>query len=127
LTYADRGLSLVVDLGQWWFAETGLPLPLGANGVRRDLGPDTMRALDLLLHDSIDYGLTNRDEALDYAMHHGRDLDRPRADRFVGMYVNDWTLEFGPRGREAVKELLDRGHACGVIPVQVTPQFVDDL
>ncbi|MDX1961709.1 MAG: MqnA/MqnD/SBP family protein [Pirellulales bacterium] len=125
LTYADDGLQLAVDLGVWWQAETGLPLPLGANGIRRDLGLPTMIAVTKLLKQSIEYGLKNRAEALDYAIQWGRDLDRPRADKFVGMYVNDWTLDFGTRGREAIRVLLDRGFTEGVIPQRVTPEFVD--
>jgi 1,4-dihydroxy-6-naphthoate synthase len=116
---------LCVDTGQWWFDQTGLPLPLGANAIRKDLGPDVMRDVNRLLRQSIRYGLEHRDEALDYALRYGRDLDRGQADRFVGMYVNDWTLDFGPRGREAVAELLARGHAAGVIPRQVRPEFID--
>jgi len=124
LTYAESGLKLVVDLGQWWFGETGLPLPLGANAIRKDLGPAAIRDVHELLLASIRYGLEHRQEALDYALAFGRDLDRAKADRFVGMYVNDWTLDFGPRGRQAVAELLARGHAAGVIPNLVEPEFV---
>ena len=124
LTYGDRGLKLVVDLGQWWMAETGLPLPLGANALRKDLGAETIRDVNRLLRQSIQYGLEHRDEALAYALQYGRDLDHERADRFVGMYVNDWTLDFGPRGREAVRQLLARGHAAGVLPKLVEPEFV---
>jgi 1,4-dihydroxy-6-naphthoate synthase len=123
LTYGDRNLELVVDLGVWWKDETGLPLPLGANGVRKDLGPQTIRDVNRLLRASIQYALEHRDEALDYAQWYGRDLDRDRADEFVGMYVNDWTLDFGPRGREAVRQLLSRGHAADVIPHAVEPEF----
>jgi 1,4-dihydroxy-6-naphthoate synthase len=125
LTYGDRGLKLAVDLGQWWFEKTGLPLPLGANAIRRDLGPAVIRDVNRLLKASIQYGLAHRQEALEYALQYGRDLDRSRADRFVGMYVNDWTLDFGPRGREAVRQLLAHGHAAGVIPNVVEPEFVD--
>jgi 1,4-dihydroxy-6-naphthoate synthase len=125
LTYADRGLRLAVDLGQWWHEATALPLPLGANAIRRDLGPDVIRDVNRLLKESIRYGLAHRDEALDYALQFGRDLDRQRADRFVGMYVNDWTLDFGPRGREAVRRLLRDGHRAGVIRHEVEPEFVD--
>jgi 1,4-dihydroxy-6-naphthoate synthase len=125
LTYADRRLKLVVDTGRWWLDETGLPLPLGANAIRKDLGTDTMQAVNRLLQESIRYGLAHRDEALDYALRYGRDLDRHQADAFVGMYVNDWTLDFGPRGRQAVSELLARGHAAGVIPHLVRPEFID--
>ena len=116
LTYSDSGLQQIVDLGQWWQAETGLPLPLGANAIRKDLGEEAMHAVTRLLRGSIEYGLDHRGEALAYALQFGRDLDRGQADRFVGMYVNDWTLDFGPIGRQAVAELLHRGHAAGVIP-----------
>jgi 1,4-dihydroxy-6-naphthoate synthase len=126
LTYADRGLSLVVDLGQWWQQTTGLPLPLGANAIRKDLGEPVIRDVNRLLKQSIEYGLEHRREALEYALQYGRDLDHARADRFVGMYVNDWTLDFGPRGREAVQQLLARGHAAGVIPQHIEPEFVEE-
>ncbi|HEX7379916.1 MAG TPA: MqnA/MqnD/SBP family protein [Pirellulales bacterium] len=127
LTYGDRGLRLIVDTGRWWHEETGLPLPLGANGVRKDLGTKVIGDVTRLLKQSIQYGLEHRDEALSYALQYGRDLDRSRADEFVGMYVNDWTLDFGSRGREAVRQLLARGHAAGVIPRAVEPEFVDML
>jgi 1,4-dihydroxy-6-naphthoate synthase len=125
LTYADHGLQLVLDTGRWWFDQTGLPLPLGANAVRKDLGAETIRDVTRLLRESIRYGLDHRDEALDYALGFGRGLDRGKADEFVAMYVNPWTLDFGPRGRQAVAQLLARGHAAGVIPKLVVPQFVD--
>lgn len=124
LTYGDRGLKLAVDLGEWWHEKTGLPLPLGANAIRKDLGPDVIREVNRLLYESIKYGLEHRQEALDYALQYGRDLDQARADRFVGMYVNDWTLDFGPRGREAVRCLLAEGHSAGIIPQAVEPEFV---
>jgi 5,8-dihydroxy-2-naphthoate synthase len=124
LTFADRGLALVVDLGKWWYDQTHLPLPLGANGIRKDLGPSVIRDVNRLLRQSIEYGFAHRDEALDYALRYGRDLDRAKADQFVGMYVNDWTLDFGPRGREAVRRLLAEGHRAGVIPTLVEPEFV---
>lgn len=124
LTYRDQGLHLVVDLGCWWHDETGLPLPLGGNAIRRDLGPTAMREVTDLLQQSIRYGLEHRDEALAHAEQYGRDLDRPRTDRFVGMYVNDWTLDFGPRGREAVATLLDRAWRSGIIPEPVKIEFV---
>jgi 1,4-dihydroxy-6-naphthoate synthase len=124
LTYGDQDLRLVIDLGQWWMRETGLPLPLGANGVRRDLGVDAMRDINRLLQESIRYGLAHRPEALAYAQQFGRGLDTAKADTFVGMYVNDWTLDFGDRGRQAVRELLARGHAAGIIPMLVEPEFV---
>ncbi len=126
LTYADQGLQLIVDLGKWWRKETGLPLPLGANAIRKDLGAEAIRDVNRLLKQSIQYGLEHRAEALDYALQYGRDLDRAKADKFVGMYVNDWTLDFGPTGRKAVAELLARGYAAGVIPTKITPEFVDD-
>lgn len=125
LTYSDHEQKLIVDLGKWWMDETGLPLPLGANAIRKDLGPDHIKEVNRLLYESIDYGLKHRDEALDYALQFGRDLDRGKADEFVGMYVNDWTLDFGERGREAVALLLKRGYEAGVIPHLVVPEFVD--
>ncbi len=123
LTYGDRKLHLVVDLGKWWRDETGLPLPLGANGIRKDLGPRTIAEVNALLRQSIDYALAHREEALDYAAKWGRDLDRARADKFVGMYVNQWTLDFSAKGREAVRLFLERGHQAGVIPRLVVPEF----
>jgi 1,4-dihydroxy-6-naphthoate synthase len=126
LTYADRGLTLIVDTGRWWLDTTGLPLPLGANAIRKDLGPQVIHDVNRLLKQSIEYGLAHRQEALEYALRYGRDLDRAKADRFVGMYVNDWTLDFGQRGREAVRTLLARGHAAGVIPKAIVPEFVED-
>jgi 1,4-dihydroxy-6-naphthoate synthase len=125
LTYARQDLELLVDLGQWWHAATGLPLPLGVNAVRRDLGPQVMAEVQRLLLASIEYGLSHRDEALGYALGFGRGLDRADADRFVGMYVNRWTLDLGPVGRRAVAELLARGHAAGAIPRLVVPEFVE--
>ena len=125
LTYTDQKLELIVDTGQWWHEQTGLPLPLGANGIRKDLGPGTIAEVQRLFKASIEYGLAHREDALDYALGFGRGLDRTKADQFVGMYVNDWTLDFGPRGRQAVTELLARGYAAGVIPKHVTPEFAD--
>ena len=125
LTYARQNLALVADMGQWWFDQTGLPLPLGGNAIRSDLGPETIADVQRLLRASIQYGLEHRDEALAYALSYGRGLDHGLADRFVGMYVNDWTLDFGPRGREAVAQLLARGHAAGVIPKLVVPEFAE--
>ncbi len=124
LTYADQSLHCLVDLGQWWHQQTGLPLPLGANAIRRDLGETVIKEVTDLLLRSIRYALDHRDAALEYALQFGRDLDRARADRFVGMYVNDWTLDFGPTGRRAVAELLRRGHEAGIIPRLVEPEFV---
>lgn len=126
LTYGDRQLSLIVDLGVWWQRETGLPLPLGGNVIRRDLGADAVRQVNRLLRQSIQYALENRDEALQYALRYGRDLDRAKADQFVGMYVNQWTLDYGPRGRRAIQELLGRGHAAGIIARPVAPEFTDE-
>jgi len=126
LTYARENLQLIVDLGQWWFDQTDLPLPLGANAIRKDLGPKVISHVHRLLRESIEYGLSHRQEALDYALQFGRGLDRGTADRFVGMYVNDWTLDFGDRGREAVRQLLARGHQARVVPQRIVPQFVTD-
>lgn len=125
LTYQDQGLCRIVDLGEWWYQETKLPLPLGANGLRKDLGPKVAHDVNRLLHESIQYGLEHRQPALDYALQFGRGLDHGKADKFVGMYVNDWTLDFGPRGREAVALLLRRGYEAGVIPQLVVPEFID--
>src|SRR5947209_19417002 len=124
LTFQNQGLHLVVDLGVWWQERTGLPLPLGGNVVRRDLGADTIRRISRLLKESIQYGLAHREDALDYALRYARDMDRGLADRFVGMYVNDWTLDYGPRGRAAVARLLDEAHRAGVIPKPVQVEFV---
>jgi 1,4-dihydroxy-6-naphthoate synthase len=125
LTYQDQGLHLIVDLGKWWMAETGYPLPLGANGIRKDLGSDNIREINRLLRESIVHGLKHRQTALDYALGFGRGLDRGKADQFVGMYVNDWTVDFGQRGREAVALLLKRGYEAGIIDRLVVPEFVD--
>jgi 1,4-dihydroxy-6-naphthoate synthase len=125
LTFQNQGLHLVVDLGVWWQEKTGLPLPLGGNVVRRDLGPELMQRISRLLKESIRYSLDHRDAALDYALKYARDMDKGLADRFVGMYVNDWTLDYGPRGREAVRRLLDEGHKAGIIPSPVAVDFVE--
>ena len=124
LTYGNQGLQLIVDLGQWWMEETGLPLPLGANAIRRDLGHPAMEEVTALLKQSIEYGLEHRQDALDHALQYGRDLDRGQADKFVGMYVNDWTLDFGDRGRESVELLLRRGYEAGLIPHAVDLEFI---
>ena len=123
LTYGGLGLQLVVDLGVWW-SETrdGLPLPLGGNVVRKDLGP-LVPTLTRVIKDSIEYGLDHRKEALDYAMDFGRGLDRPLADRFVGMYVNDLTRDYGDRGRQAIERFLAEGSAAGLIP-ELQVEFV---
>ncbi len=123
LTYAEQDLELIVDLGSWWHEQTGLPLPLGANAIRKDLGAETIHEVERLLQESIRYGLEHREAALDYAQSYGRGLDRSKADQFVGMYVNHWTLDFGPTGRKAVTCLLERGYEAGVIPRLVVPEF----
>ena len=125
LTFGDRGLHLVADMGEWWFEETGLPLPLGGNVVRKDLGPQLTRQISRHLKASIAYGLEHRTGALDHAMQFARGLERSRADTFVGMYVNDWTLDYGPRGREAVRRFLERGFGAGLIPTRPNVEFVD--
>jgi 1,4-dihydroxy-6-naphthoate synthase len=125
LTYADQRLELVVDTGQWWFDQTGLPLPLGANGIRKDLGAEAVGDVHRLLLESIAYGLQHREEALSHAMSFGRGLSRAKADQFVEMYVNQWTLNFGPVGRQAVARLLAEGHKAGVIPSLVVPEFIE--
>jgi 1,4-dihydroxy-6-naphthoate synthase len=124
LTYAAEGLKKVVDLGEWWLLETGLPLPLGANVARRDLGADTLFELSDVLRDSIQAGLDNRDEAMEYALRFGRGLDTELADRFVGMYVNELTCDYGEEGRQAVRELLARAEALGTYEQPVRVEFV---
>jgi 5,8-dihydroxy-2-naphthoate synthase len=126
LTFADRGLHLVADMGEWWFTETGLPLPLGGNVIRKDLGENLTKEISRHLRASIAYGLKHRARALDHAMQFARGLERDRADTFVGMYVNDWTLDYGDRGRQAVRLFLDRGHEAGLIPKRVRVEFVED-
>jgi len=124
LTYGAIGLQKVVDLGEWWLAETGLPLPLGVNVARRDLGPNVLGELSAILGESIDAGLSNRKEAMDYAVRFGRGLRPELADRFVGMYVNDLTRDYGEDGRDAVAELLKRGEAAGAFTAPVQVDFV---
>ena len=126
LTFADRGLHLVADMGEWWFTETGLPLPLGGNVIRKDLGETLTRDISRHLRASIAYGLQHRAGALDHAMQYARGLERNRADTFVGMYVNDWTLDYGDRGRKAVRDFLRRGYEAGFIPKAVKVEFVED-
>lgn len=126
LTYAADGFTLVQDMGEWWFSETGLPLPLGGNVVRKDLGPDLTKKISRHLRASIAYALSHREAALDHAMSFARGLERDKADTFVGMYVNDWTLDYGDRGRKAVRLLLERGVAAGIIPKAVKVEFVAD-
>jgi 1,4-dihydroxy-6-naphthoate synthase len=126
LTYADEGLQKVVDLGEWWADRTGgLPLPLGGNVIRRDLGMETMRRVSRLLHDSIAYALAHRAEAIEYAQQFGRGLDRAKTDRFVGMYVNDLTLDYGDRGRAAVRRLMEEAWENRLIPRAVPVEFVE--
>lgn len=127
LTFQEQGLRAVVDLGAWWKEETGLPLPLGGNGIRRDIDEGLKRRLCRLLTQSIEYGLDNRQEALSYAIRYARGLedDLERSDRFVGMYVNDWTRGYGETGRKAVQLLLDRGHEAGILPQRIQAEFIE--
>lgn len=124
LTYGDQGLKLVVDLGEWWHEQTGLPLPLGANAIRKDLGQEVMEEVTEYLKQSIVYGLEHRREALDHAAKYGRDLDDDKADKFVGMYVNDYTIDFGEKGRKAVALMLQKGYEQGIIPDPVDVEFI---
>jgi 1,4-dihydroxy-6-naphthoate synthase len=124
LYYGDRGLHKVLDLGQWWYDQTGLPLPLGGNVVRKDLGEALVLKIAKLLKESIRYALEHREEALGYALKYARGLDPKLADRFVGMYVNEWTVDYGPRGREAVRLLLGRAAEAGLVPRPIDIQFV---
>jgi 1,4-dihydroxy-6-naphthoate synthase len=124
LTYESEGLRKIVDLGEWWSEKTGnLPLPLGGNVIRRDLGMDNVAKISRMLHDSIAYALSHREEALDYAMKYSRGLDRRKADRFVGMYVNDLTLDYGDRGRTAVQLLMDLAYDRRLIPSKVAVEW----
>ncbi len=127
LTYMNEGLHLIADLGAWWAEETGgLPLPLGGNAIRRDLGPELIKRASRLLRESIAYGLEHRTAALVHAESYGRGLDRSQTDEFVGMYVNQRTLDYGPDGRRAVQLFLDRGFEAGLIPHRITVDFVED-
>jgi 1,4-dihydroxy-6-naphthoate synthase len=125
LTYAREGLHLVVDLGAWWKARTGMPLPLGGNVIRRDLGPDLTAKVSRLLGAGIAYSLDHREEALDYALGFGRGLSRREADTFVGMYVNEWTRAYGEKGRQAVQHLLDEAHDHRLIPRRIVAEWVE--
>ena len=125
LFYESIGLHKVLDLGEWWHEKTGLPLPMGGNVIRRDLGSATMKEVSRLLRESIQYSLDNRDDALQYAMQFARDMDIELADRFVAMWVNDLTLDYTERGRTAVQRLLDEGFERGIIPNRVAVEFVD--
>jgi 1,4-dihydroxy-6-naphthoate synthase len=124
LTYDRSGLYRVVDLGKWWLQTTGLPLPLGGNAIRRSLGPDLISSVSNALRDSIQYALDHREQALQYSMQFARDLDPRLADRFVGMYVNERTLDYGPDGREAIRRLLETGYREGIISVEPKIEFV---
>ena len=124
LTYGDLGLHLWADLGEWWLADTGLPLPLGGNVVRRDLGAEVIARIARDLRASIVYALEHRAPALAHARQFNRGIGDQRTDTFVGMYVNQWTVDYGPRGRQAVQTLLDRGYEAGIIPERVAVEFV---
>ncbi len=125
LFYQQKGLKKVIDLGEWWFEKTGLPLPMGGNVIKRSLGEDLMKEVSKHLHRSIQFSLENREDALEYAMQFARDMPVELADRFVGMWVNDLTLDYGDRGREGVKRLLQEGFDAGIIKNKVDVQFVD--
>jgi 1,4-dihydroxy-6-naphthoate synthase len=127
LTYDRSGLYRIVDLGRWWMQMTGLPLPLGGNAIRRSLGRDLIGSVSAALRDSIQYALDHREQALAYAMQFARDLDPQMADKFVGMYVNERTLDYGPDGKEAIRRLLDMGHRAGIITVEPRVEFADYL
>jgi 1,4-dihydroxy-6-naphthoate synthase len=124
LTYQTQNLHLIVDLGVWWHEKTGLPLPLGGNCIRRDLGQKACQEVTDILKQSIQYSLDHRAEAVEYALQYGRDLDRKLADEFVGMYVNHWTLDYGPRGKEAITRLLNEGAKAGIVPSIGPIEFV---
>ena len=124
LLFSQVGLHKVVDLGQWWQEQTGLPLPLGANAIRRKLGDDMGRQIARIIRDSVSYALDHRDSALDYALQFARDMDPMLADKFVGMYVNKWTLDYGEEGRRAVRELLTRGADAGMLPKNISIEFL---
>jgi len=125
LTYSTSGLYKVLDLGVWWRETTGLVLPLGGNAIRRSLGPKSQRIVTKAVHDSIQHALDHREEALEYAMQFARDLDSRLANRFVSMYVNERTLDYGPDGRQAIRTLLDLGYERGIIPIAPLVEFVD--
>jgi len=125
LTYQNHRLHKVVDLGAWWLEHTRLPLPLGGNCIRRDLGRPAMVEVTRILKESIRYSLAHRAEAVEHALQYARDMGRDLADRFVGMYVNDWTIDYRPVGRQAITELLRRGHEAGLVPRVDTIDFVD--
>ncbi|HME32093.1 MAG TPA: MqnA/MqnD/SBP family protein [Terriglobales bacterium] len=126
LTFNKVGLHKILDMGKWWRDKTGLPLPLGGNAIRRELGPALLNSSCAALRDSIQYALDNREEALQYAMQFARDLEPQMADKFVGMYVNERTLDYGKDGREAIVTLLEMGHQAGIIPQKPSVEFVGD-
>ena len=126
LTHGELGLRTLVDLGQWWKGDTGLPLPLGVNVIRKDLGAERMRQLSRILHKSIAHGLEHRGKALDYALEFARGMDRGLADQFVGMYVNDWTLNMGEAGKRSIQLFLQRGRDAGIIQHLPPVEFVED-
>jgi 1,4-dihydroxy-6-naphthoate synthase len=126
LLFPQLGLHRVMDLGVWWHEQTGMPLPLGGNAVRRALGPEVGRQIARTIRDSVEYGLEHREEALNYAMQFARDMDVELADKFVGMYVNKWTLGHGGRGQRAVSELIQRGTSAGLLPGPATVEFLDE-
>jgi 1,4-dihydroxy-6-naphthoate synthase len=126
LLFPQLGLHRVVDLGHWWLEQTGLPLPLGGNAIRRALGPEMGRRVARAIRESVEYALEHREEALNYAMQFARDMDADAADKFVGMYVNNWTLGYGERGRKAVKELLTRGVKAGLLPGPATVELLSE-
>ncbi|HXF41292.1 MAG TPA: MqnA/MqnD/SBP family protein [Blastocatellia bacterium] len=123
LTYSARGFNKVIDLGEWWMTETGLPLPLGGNAIRKSLGGELISTISDLLRESIEYGLANRELAVRHSMKYGRGMAESLTDKFVGMYVNDYTIDYGVRGRAAVKLLLERAHEAGIIPRPVQLEF----
>ena len=123
LTYSARGFNKVIDLGEWWMNETGLPLPLGGNAIKKSLGPELISKVSRLLRESIEYGLADRETAVRHSMKYGRGMEERLTDKFVGMYVNDYTIDYGERGRQAVRLLLERAHAAGIIPRPVELEF----
>jgi 1,4-dihydroxy-6-naphthoate synthase len=126
LLFSQIGLHKVVDLGQWWQETTGLPLPLGANAIRRKLGPEMGRQVARIIRESVSYALEHRESALEYALQFARDMDPDLADKFIGMYVNRWTLDYGEEGRRAVRELLSRGAAAGLVPSSFRVEFLSE-
>lgn len=123
LTYSARGFNKVIDLGEWWMNETGLPLPLGGNAIKKSLGPELISKISRLLRQSIEYGLADRGTAVRHSMKYGRGMEEGLTDKFVGMYVNDYTIDYGERGRKAVRLLLERAHEAGIIPRPVELEF----